>query len=238
VTVFQRPARKPPTRSYPFGYERAEDLAGLGIALIIWASAIFAGWQSYEKFVSRAGTIHLGGGMAAAVLGMVGNFAVSKYKAYVARRIQSVTLRAEAQHSWLDVISSLGALAGLATVALGFQWGDPIAGGFVTIFICHVGWEVTSEVVHHLMDGVEPEFLSAAEAAARSVSGVLCATARGRWMGRSLTLEVEGLLDADTSLQRAREIGRQVENAVHEAVRQVRQVSWIPAPRARSPSPV
>jgi len=226
VFVGFRVSYRPPSRAYPYGFERAEDLAGLGIAAVIWASAVFAGWQSYEKLISRAGTSHLGAGMMAAVLGMIGNSAVSRYKDRVARRIQSVTLQAEATHSWLDVISSLGALVGLIAVAAGHPWGDPVAGGFVTLFICRVGWEVTSQIVRHLMDGVEPEHLSAAEAAARSIPGVLSATARGRWMGRSLALEVDGTLAPKATLESANRIGAMVEEAIHSAVPQARRVRW------------
>ncbi len=39
-----RLSRKPPTERYPYGLERAEDLAGAGIAVGIWASAAFAGY--------------------------------------------------------------------------------------------------------------------------------------------------------------------------------------------------
>src|SRR6266849_10220860 len=39
-----RLSRKPPTERYPYGLERAEDLAGAGIAVVIWASAAFAGY--------------------------------------------------------------------------------------------------------------------------------------------------------------------------------------------------
>jgi cation diffusion facilitator family transporter len=228
VFVGFRVSRRPATRTYPYGYERAEDLAGLGIALVILGSAVFAGWQSFQKLVSHQGTTHLRVGMLAAVLGMVGNLAVSRYKAHVARRIQSLTLEAEAQHSWLDVISSCGALAGLVGVAFGWRIADPIAGFFVTLFICHVGYEVTSQIVHHLMDGVDAEHLSSAEAAARTVSGVRSARARGRWMGRSLMLDIDGEMDTKTMLVNATEVGRQVENAVHAAVPEARQVRWTP----------
>jgi cation diffusion facilitator family transporter len=235
VFVGFRVSKRPATRTYPYGYERAEDLAGLGIALVIWGSAVFAGWQSYQKLVSHEGTTHLGVGMVAAVLGMVGNLAVSRYKAHVARRIQSMTLAAEAKHSWLDVISSFGALVGLGGVAFGWRMADPIAGLFVTLFICHVGYEVTSQIIHHLMDGVDAEHLAAAETAACQVSGVRAATARGRWMGRSLILDIDGELDAETTLVHATELGRQVEEAVRAAVPEARQVRWTPtAPRPRS----
>jgi cation diffusion facilitator family transporter len=223
-----RVSKRPPSRAYPYGYERAEDLAGLGIALVIWASAVFAGYESYLKFVSRAGTTHLGVGMCAAALGMIGNFAVSRYKAHVAKRIQSVTMAAEAQHSWLDVISSLGALVGLVGVALGYRWADPVAGFAVTLFICHIGYEVTGQVVHHLMDGVDPAHLAAAEQAVRQLPGIASVTVRGRWMGRSLHLDVEGRLAGEVPLSAASAMGARVEEAVHAAVEEARTVAWIP----------
>jgi cation diffusion facilitator family transporter len=221
-------SKKQPSDTHPYGYERAEDIAGLGIAAVIFASAIFAGVQSYEKLIANAGTTNLGVGMAAAVIGMVGNLAVSRYKAHVAREINSVTMEVEANHSWLDTVSSFGALVGLIGVALGYSWADPIAGFAVTLFILHVFWEVTREIVHHLMDGVEPEHVDAARTAALSVPGVQGAIVRGRWMGRSLTLEIEGEMPKDTTLEQAEDKGRAVEAVVRETVEEVRHVRWIP----------
>lgn len=228
VFVGFRVSKRQPSRTYPYGYERAEDLAGLGIALVIWGSAVFAGYESYQKFVSRAGTTHLTVGMTAAVIGMLGNLVVARYKAHVATRIQSVTMAAEAHHSWLDMLSSAGALLGLIGVALGYRWADPLAGCAVTLFICHVGYEVTEQVVHHLMDGVDAEHLAAAETAVRQLPGIRAARVRGRWMGRSLMFDVEGELDGNTSLAEASALARRVEDAVHNAVEEARQVCWIP----------
>lgn len=228
VFIGFRVSKRPPSPGHPYGYERAEDLAGLGIALVIWGSAVFAGYESWHKLVSHAGTAHLGVGMGAALVGMVGNFAVARYKAHVARRIQSVTMAAEAQHSWLDMLSSAGALLGLVGVALGYRWADPLAGCAVTLFICHVGYEVTEKVVHHLMDGVDPAQLAAAEAAVKQLPGVRSVRVRGRWMGRSLLLDVEGELDGSISLGDASVMAHVVEDAVHAAVEEARQVCWIP----------
>jgi cation diffusion facilitator family transporter len=221
-------SKKRPSVTHPYGYERAEDIAGLGVAAVIFASAIFAGLQSYEKLISNAGTTSLGVGMAAALIGMIGNLAVSRYKAHVARQIHSVTMQAEANHSWLDTVSSFGALVGLIGVALGYRWADPIAGFAVTLFILHVFWEVTSEIVRHLMDGVEQEHLEAAQQAAARVPGVREVRVQGRWMGRSLLLDVEGRLPGETSLAQAEDTGRAVEEAIRGAVEEVRHVRWIP----------
>jgi cation diffusion facilitator family transporter len=221
-----RISRKPATERYPYGYERAEDLAGLGVALVIWLSAVFAGVESYRKLIHHGGTTHLSLGMAGAVLGVVGNQAVARYKGRIGRRIHSVTLLADARHSWLDALSSVGALAGLIAVALGYRWGDPVAGFAVTLFIVHVGYEVTTEIAHHLLDGVEPDHVRNARAAAESVPGVRRVSVRGRWMGRSLVFDVDGELDADTALLDADLIGAQVIEAVHDAVDETRIVRW------------
>lgn len=214
------------SRHFPYGFERAEDLAGLGVALVIWSSAVFAGYQSYQKLVSHAGTSHVFAGMAGALIGILGNQLVARYKSRIGRHINSITLLADAKHSWLDAMSSGGALLGLVMVALGYPLGDPIAGFAVTLFIVHVGYEVTMDMIEHLMDGVDPGQLEAAETAARTVPGVQAAKARGRWMGRSLVVEVEGELPDRCSLQEADEIGHRVKHAVLDAVHEVSEVRW------------
>jgi len=235
VVVFLgfRISKRQPSERYPYGYERAEDLAGIGVALVIWASAVLAGYESYRKLVSDESTSALAFGIGGAVIGIIGNQLVARYKLSVGRRINSATLIAEAKHSWLDAVSSVGAMVGLVAVAFGFRRGDPIAGFAVTLFIVHVGYQVTGEIVHHLMDGIDPSTLGAAREAALGVEGVEAVVARGRWMGRSLFLEIEGEVSPDTSVAGAETIGTAVEEAVFRAVPEAQVVSWTPRAASR-----
>ena len=123
-----RLSRRSGTARYPYGFGRAEDLAGIVILLAIWSSAVLAGWQSYVKLVSGRGTTHLELGMVAAVIGIIGNQLVARYKLRVGRAIKSAPLLVDARHSWLDAIASAGALAGLIGVALGARIADPSPG--------------------------------------------------------------------------------------------------------------
>jgi cation diffusion facilitator family transporter len=224
-------SKKEATRRYPYGYERAEDLAGLAVALVIWASAAFAGIESYRKLVGHGTTNHLALGMIGAIIGILGNQAVAVYKRRVGSRIHSTTLLADAKHSWLDAISSLGALVGLIAVWLGHPLGDPIAGFFITLFILHVGYEVTKDVLHHLMDGIEPEYLDRARAAANSIIEIDDLSVKGRWIGRSLLLELEPSLPGKVSMEEASITAARIESAVRAAIDEVAAVTVRPRVR-------
>ncbi len=221
-----RLSRRPATERYPYGLERAEDLAGIGIAIVIWASAAFAGYESIRKLVGHGHTAHVGAGIAAAAIGILGNQVVARYKLTTGRRIGSATLVADARHSWLDALSSAGALAGLAAVAAGQPWGDPVAGLAVTAFICHVGYEVTTDVTRRLADGIDPEIIRAAEAAAGSVPGVVHAHARARWTGRTLRVEIEGWVDSAMTARDADALGREAAGAVARQPPQAGSFTW------------
>jgi cation diffusion facilitator family transporter len=223
-----RVSRRGASASHPYGYERAEDMAGLGVALVIWASALFAGYVSIHKLVHHGTTSHLWLGVAAAAVGIVGNQIVARYKLRVGTRIQSNTLVADAKHSWLDAVASAGALLGLVGVACGLWWADGAAGLLVTGFIVHVGWEVTSDVLSHLMDGVDPEILAGAESAALAVPGVDHVHVRARWLGRTLLVEVEGFMVGSIPLNDTEVTGRSVRASILAALPEARAVVWSP----------
>lgn len=226
VFVGFRASRKTPTERYPYGYERAEDLAGIGVALVIWASALFACLESVSKLLRHGGTAHLGWGITAAAVGIVGDQLVARYKMAVGRQIRSATMMADAKHSWLDALSSAGAMLGLVGVALGWGWADAIAGLVVTGFILHVGWEVTADIAHRILDGVAPEIITTAESVAIGVPGVRHAHARARWTGRTLRVEMEGFLDPGTTLAAADQIGRSVASALAPHIPEMQSFTW------------
>jgi cation diffusion facilitator family transporter len=221
-----RLSRRPPTERYPYGLERAEDLAGIGIAVVIWASAAFAGFESIRKLIEHGHTAHVWAGIAGAAIGIIGNQVVARYKLVIGKRINSATLIADARHSWLDALSSAGALAGLVAVAFGQPWGDPVAGLAVTAFICHVGYEVTADVVRRLADGVDPGVITTAEAAAGSVPGVIHAHARARWTGRTLRVEIEGWVDPGLPARDADALGRLVADSLSRQLPEAGSFTW------------
>ena len=214
------------TSKFTYGWERAEDLAGLAIAVMIWISAIAAAYLSINKLISHSPTHDIAFGIAASAIGIIGNQVVARYKLKVGRKIQSATLIADAQHSWLDALSSAGAMAGLIGVGLGFAPADAIAGLIVTAFICHVGYEVTSEIIGHLMDSVDAEITTKAIEVVSSCGSFDSIAIRARWIGRTLLLEVDCYSDGSLTLNECDSIRLLGEERLAEAIPEVRVVHW------------
>jgi hypothetical protein len=58
-----RMSRREATTRFPYGFGRAEDLAGVIVLVAIWISAVIAFYQSYEKLASGSPTTELTFGM-------------------------------------------------------------------------------------------------------------------------------------------------------------------------------
>src|SRR4051812_1462671 len=74
-----RLARRQPTRRYPYGYHRAEDVAGLVIVGLIAISAIAAVIEALNRLVHPQPLDAAGWVLAAGVLGLAGNEAGAQY---------------------------------------------------------------------------------------------------------------------------------------------------------------
>jgi hypothetical protein len=226
--LFVRPS--PPTSSLD-GSKSLPETCNRHISAASVTHAARSSWPSPTTRHSGHGNGGLGAVVMATVMHRAGDLrqaCADLAKAGKGRRIQSATLISDAKYSWLDALSSAGALAGLVAVTADQRWGDPVAGLAVTLFICHVGYEVTTDIGHRLLDGVDPGVITAAEEAAAAVPGVRHAHARARWTGRTLRVDIEGWVDPALPVAAADQLGHQVIEAVHEAVPAARAVTVTP----------
>ncbi|GAA1804934.1 cation diffusion facilitator family transporter [Agromyces neolithicus] len=191
-------ARRAPSRRYPYGYGRAEDLAGLFIVLVVGVSAIVAAWQSIDRLLNPQPLANLGWLVAAGVVGFLGNEAVAIYRIRVGRRIGSAALVADGVHARTDGFTSLAVVVGAFGAMLGFPLADPIVGLVIAAAIIVLLWGTTRNVGRRLMDGIEPELLDKAEQALADGAGVAgVGTVRLRWIGHRLSSEAVVLMDHD-----------------------------------------
>ncbi|MDG4786594.1 cation diffusion facilitator family transporter [Micromonospora sp. WMMD1102] len=211
--------RRAATRTYTYGYGRAEDLAGIAIVATIAASAAFAGHEAVRRLLAPQDVRHLPYVAAAALLGFVGNELVARYRIGVGRRIGSAALVADGLHARADGFTSLAVLLGAGGAALGWRWADPLVGLLITAAILLVLKDAARQVYRRLMDAVDPDLVDRAEATLRAVPGVRQVTGiRMRWIGHRLHAEATLVVDAELSLLQAHEVAADAEHQLCHAV--------------------
>src|SRR2546430_1544298 len=206
------------TRRYTYGYYRAEDLAGIFIVLVIIASAVAAAVESIQKLTSGAIPTQIYLSMAAALIGVAGNEILAQYKIRVGKRINSVPLIADGQHSRIDGLTSLAAFVGLVGVALGFPLADPIAGLVITVVILTVVYSTARSVLQRLLDAVDPRLIPSILTTVSEVPGVEAVTdPRARWVGHMLHVSLNIEVDPELTIANAHAIAEEVRHRLfHE----------------------
>ncbi len=154
-----RIAGKPPDERHPFGHGKAENIAGVVIAGLIFIAAGAIAYEAVKRLIV-GGTIELvtiGIYVTAAAIAI--NGIVSWYALRVARSTDSLALEAIARDMFADVLSSCAVLVGLILVRLtGLSILDPIVALLVAIIIARTAYLTMKKSFGGLMDTKLPEF--------------------------------------------------------------------------------
>lgn len=228
-----RLAGRAPTKRYPYGLRRAEDIVGLLIAAVIAVSAVLIIVESIRAVTSDQALTHLGWVFAAGLVGFVGNELVAHYRIRAGRRIGSAALIAEGNHARADGLTSLAVVASAVAAWFGFPQLDAVIGLLIGAFILWILVISLRSMIRRLMDGVDDDLVDTIRAACGGVEGVQdVPLVRARWSGHTLQAEIDVTTGADASLADASALEHRLLHALTEAVPHLAEtrVRVLPAP--------
>jgi len=209
-------ARRKPTPTFPYGYGRVEDIAGVLIVLIILFSAIVAGYEAIDRLIHPRPITQLLWVAIAGLIGFVGNEVVAVFRIRVGREIESAALIADGYHARTDGLTSLAVVLGAAGVWMGFPLADPIIGLLITVAIFGIVWQSARAVLTRMLDGIEPGILDEIRHAAEHVSGIRhVAEVKARWVGHKLHADVVIAVDESLPLADANAISASLQSELH-----------------------
>jgi cobalt-zinc-cadmium efflux system protein len=164
-------AARPPTPAKTYGYYRAEILAALANALLLFAVAGSILVEAWHR--ARAPAPVAGGPMAlVAALGLAVNLVCAWLLHRGAR--ESLNVRAAYLEVLGDALSSVAVLAAAGVViATGWTGADPLASALIVFFIVPRTWGLLRQAVNVLLEGTPAHLeLGEIEAAMVRVAGV------------------------------------------------------------------
>lgn len=210
-----RLARRPASRRYPYGYHRAEDIAGLLIVLLILVSAVLAAWEAIDRLRDPQPVEDIGWVFAAGLIGVAGNQLVAAYRIRVGRRIGSEALVADGLHARTDALTSLAVVGSAVATWAGVERADPVIGLVIVVAIGVTLVRAARSVLHRALDGTEESTITLIETVAAAVPGVEhVSEARARWSGHRLLAELAIDVDGSIPVEQGHRIAERVRAAL------------------------
>ena len=202
-------SNKAPDTEHPYGHEKLECIASVILGNILVAVGALIGYNGILKIVSGE-TLTAPGTLAliAAVASIVVKEALYWYTILGAKKINSVSLKAEAWHHRSDALSSIGSFVGILGARLGVPVLDPIASVVICLFIFRVAYGIFRESIDRLIDhACCDETVEQMRETLAAVPGVLAVDdIKTRLFGSRTYVDVEIAADGDLPLREAHAI--------------------------------
>lgn len=210
-----RLAGRPADRDHPYGHGKYETYASLGIGVMLAFAAYNVGGNAVAKLMAGAEPAQVTVTSFAVMVGtLIVNLVITTYERRVGKRIGSDILLADSAHTASDVWVSMGVIAGLVAVRLGYPVVDPLVALLVAGVIAWTAFGIFKQATATLSDTVR---IPPAEvcAVARSVPGVLgCHHVRTRGTEAETYVDLHVQVDPQMSVSAAHAISVQVERRI------------------------
>ncbi len=164
--IATRLERRPPTRKFPFGFDRVHSLAFLIAATALTAVGALLLFEAASTLLMQEHVtvppVHLFGQelwlgwlmIAALVYSVVPPLILGRMKLPLARRLQDEVLHTDALMQKADWQTGLAGVGGILGLAYGLWWADALAAGLISLSILTDGLKALRIATAELVDGV------------------------------------------------------------------------------------
>lgn len=213
-----RVAVAPADERHPYGYGKAEALAGIVASLALLAAAGMIAVQSVREILTPHHLPHWST-LLVLVLVVATKTLLARWMGDIGTEADSTALQADAWHHWSDAITSMAAFVGITVGLVGGPGWEP-ADDWAALVACGVivfsGLRLLCMAVRELLD-VAPakEFEERVRCLAASVDGVVALDkCRIRKSGTQYYVELHVEVDGDATVRDGHAIGGKVRSAL------------------------
>lgn len=209
--------KRPADKCHPYGHGKSEFISGAFVGLVLFVGSACIIVSALEHLLSKI-TFQPPHFIAlpAAAISIVLNEMMFRYTHCAARRVNSAGLEALAWDNRSDAISSTPVFLGILGAQFGFPLLDPLAALLVGILVGKIGWEILAKNLGGLMDRpLHDEEMTCIKKVVLAVSGVQGISGlKTRSMGRDHFVDLEILVDAQTTVEKGNSIAGRVRSAL------------------------
>src|SRR3984957_3513314 len=211
---------KPADEEHHYGHGKLESLSALGVIAMLYVLAGGILVESWSRLREGAPPPTLS---AIPFIVLLVDIGVNLWRARAlhrtARDTKSQALAADALHFASDVLGSLAVIIGLALTGLGYAWGDTAAAIGVAVLISVLGLRLGRSTVETLVDRAPEGVAEKADAAIKTVPGVVdVERLRVRMVGSTHFIDATVQVPRTYPIDRVDEIKRKAQEAITKAL--------------------
>lgn len=148
-----RIASRPPDEEHNFGHTKAEYFASIAEGGLIIFAAITIGFTAVDRLFHPKPVEQIGIGLLVSAVASIVNLIIAIQLLRAGRKYHSITLRADANHLFTDVWTSVGVIVGVGLVSLtGKTILDPIVALLIAANIVYTGYQLIKQSALGFMD--------------------------------------------------------------------------------------
>ncbi|MCF6408631.1 cation diffusion facilitator family transporter [Pseudalkalibacillus salsuginis] len=224
VLLGLRAAKLPPDRDHPYGHGKAESIAAIIVAVLLFIVGLEIGYSSVESFFHPIEAPRIWA-IYAVIFSIISKELMFQYKYRLGKRINSDAIITNAYEHRSDVFSSIAALIGIGAAVLGgklgvnwLEYADPIAGLAVSLLVLRIAWKLGAESIHNTLDHVlHDEDTVEMRKIVESVEGVMNLDEFfAREHGYYVIIDIKIAVDPEISVQQGHDIGKEVKRRLIE----------------------
>ncbi|BAK73019.1 MAG: cation diffusion facilitator family transporter [Arcobacter sp.] len=158
-------SEKPADKNFNYGRGKIEALASVIEGTIITLSGFFLLYQAIKKAIVGETSQYLDISIYVMIISLIITISLVTYLNFVAKKTNSMVIKADALHYKTDVFSNLAVLISLLLVTFtGYEIIDVFVGGGIAIYIIYSAYELIHEGILVLLDrAVDEEVVSKIE---------------------------------------------------------------------------
>lgn len=220
-------AQRPADDDHPYGHGRAESLASLAVAGLVFAAGIGIAAKALDEIVTPH---HAPEPWTLIVLGVVVviKFSLAMWAKRTARRAGSTAGAVDAGHHNTDALTSAAAAIGISVAVFGgkgFEPADDVAAFVASLIILWNAWKLARNPLDELLDRRPDELIANALAVAGEVDGVVnVQKATARKLGAEYLMEMHVRVDPLMSVYDGHALSHRVKDHVRAKLPSVRDV--------------
>jgi cation diffusion facilitator family transporter len=212
---------------HPYGHERFETVATLGLAIILAMVGIGIVITAFDRFNNPSALSHSTLLLSIAALSIFSKEMLYWYTLKVAQTYQSTMLKANAWHHRSDALSSVVVIAGIFGSLNGYHSLDSIAAIVVGLMVIYIAWELGTNATKELVDtSIDAEQVKQLRHAIGMISGVNSVhSLRTRKIGSAISADVHVQVDPFLSVSEGHIISVSVERVAKKCLTDLSDVT-------------